>query len=335
MAKEREKLRLFCMQDQLTAAMGAVQEDGVSVRKAFEVFKIPRTTFENHLASGNRTKIKTRKAVLTNDQANGKAKPLKITLPAREDSSSLSDSNCSVQDYDDFLNPNLDGKLETSVTISKLMKTPETQEKISVTPRRKALSYQAQKIQINGKHLCEFPHRIPYQQLKYVKIEGDVNVSSVTVESQPTAPTVMMNNLPPPPYSEPAPQPVGYYPPPLNSGPQMPMPMPMPMPMSMPNSTPNYSSVVPPPSQQQAYVSDPLIQQQARIAALNATPRPYQGRWNGFFRYGDRKVGIIGLVIYGVVAVIFIVVFLVVFFTMFNKSNSEHEAFRKKHFPDW
>ena len=68
MAKKEKKLGLTWTEDQLIAALGTVQKDGMSVQKAVGVFKIPRTTLRNHLATGSRRKIKGRKPILTNDQ---------------------------------------------------------------------------------------------------------------------------------------------------------------------------------------------------------------------------------------------------------------------------
>ncbi|KAK4884519.1 hypothetical protein RN001_000790 [Aquatica leii] len=97
---------------------------------------------------------------------------------------------------------------------------------------------------------------------------------------------MMINQPPPPPaYSMPMPQPIGFEqppPPPLNAGMHQ-----------IPTSNYVYPSGAP-------YATEPLVQQQARIAALNATPRPYSSGWRGY-SYGDRKVA---MVIIGVVAIL-------------------------------
>lgn len=66
------------------------------------------------------------------------------------------------------------------------------------------------KIAINGGHYCEFKHRIPYQEITNLTIDGDVDVERITISSQSyaqpsyqtmpaTAPPV--NNAPYPPSS--------------------------------------------------------------------------------------------------------------------------------------
>lgn len=68
MATTGRKLGLTWTQDKLGEAMDAVLKDGMSVRKAAEIFKVPRTTLRNHLCSGSRKKIKGRKAILSEEQ---------------------------------------------------------------------------------------------------------------------------------------------------------------------------------------------------------------------------------------------------------------------------
>lgn len=63
------------------------------------------------------------------------------------------------------------------------------------------------KIAINGAHYCEFRHRIPYQQITHLTIDGDVDIEKITVTQssqeqpayQPSAPAPA-NNTPYPPY---------------------------------------------------------------------------------------------------------------------------------------
>lgn len=99
------------------------------------------------------------------------------------------------------------------------------------------------KIAINGMHYCEFKHRIPYQEISHLTIDGDVDIHRISITAgpqsqpnpaaaaayhhQPSAPPT--SNMPPYPTSNtsgmpmpsayPAlpgggpPQPTGYYPP--------------------------------------------------------------------------------------------------------------------------
>lgn len=68
------------------------------------------------------------------------------------------------------------------------------------------------------------------------------------------------------------PPPIGLFPPP--SGNAQPPPL-----NSYHQPAPGYTHNVPQPGA--GYASDPLLQQQAQIAALNATPRQYYGRFGG------------------------------------------------------
>uniref|UniRef100_A0A6G1SPG2 Galectin n=1 Tax=Aceria tosichella TaxID=561515 RepID=A0A6G1SPG2_9ACAR len=73
------------------------------------------------------------------------------------------------------------------------------------------------KIAVNGQHYCEFAHRIGYQAISYLTIDGDVDIHRITITSQdaygshqPTAPAPSM-----PSHSAPYP---------VNPGQGMPMP---------------------------------------------------------------------------------------------------------------
>lgn len=49
------------------------------------------------------------------------------------------------------------------------------------------------KIAVNGRHFCEFVHRLPFHKAKYLHINGNVHVTSATLEydlPQPSAPSV-------------------------------------------------------------------------------------------------------------------------------------------------
>lgn len=65
------------------------------------------------------------------------------------------------------------------------------------------------KIAINGAHYCEFKHRIPYQEITHLTIDGDVDIDRITVTSssqpshqqpayQPSAPVPSSNQVIPP-----------------------------------------------------------------------------------------------------------------------------------------
>ncbi|XP_022830521.1 galectin-9-like [Spodoptera litura] len=35
-------------------------------------------------------------------------------------------------------------------------------------------------VNLNGKHFCDFPHRIPYHKINHINVDGDVNIRHVT-----------------------------------------------------------------------------------------------------------------------------------------------------------
>lgn len=77
------------------------------------------------------------------------------------------------------------------------------------------------KIAINGAHFCEFRHRMPYPEISYLSIDGDVDIDHITVTSmQPSYPSA----------TAPMPTPASYgaTPYPTAGAPMMPMPMPTP-----------------------------------------------------------------------------------------------------------
>ncbi|XP_063230854.1 galectin-4-like isoform X2 [Bacillus rossius redtenbacheri] len=84
------------------------------------------------------------------------------------------------------------------------------------------------KIAINGQHYTEFIHRIPYQRVNHISIDGDVVVNELHFDG----------NVPPPP-------PVGFTPYPPNSAPFTANPSPFP------------NNPVPYPSNQSPYPSNP------------------------------------------------------------------------------
>lgn len=95
------------------------------------------------------------------------------------------------------------------------------------------------KIAINGAHYCEFRHRIPYQQITHLTIDGDVDIERISVTSssfapqpqpaiyQPSAPS--SNTTPYPPYPSAVPN----------------MPMPPMYPTLVPNNPPSHYPSVP------------------------------------------------------------------------------------------
>lgn len=107
------------------------------------------------------------------------------------------------------------------------------------------------KIAINGAHYCEFRHRIPYQQITHLTIDGDVDIERICVVSdaygsqqqQPTA-AYQSPAVPSAPPSQGAPPMAPY--PTLGGG--MPMPTPTMYPNLAPGSTPSHYPNVPAPS---------------------------------------------------------------------------------------
>jgi hypothetical protein len=108
------------------------------------------------------------------------------------------------------------------------------------------------KIAINGAHFCEFRHRIPYQQITHLTIDGDLDIDRITVTSADAA------------YNR-GPQPTGGYhqqhpsaPPPVSMAPSQSTPYPtgptpgMPMP-------PMYPSLAPQPMAPSHYPSVPSM----------------------------------------------------------------------------
>ncbi|KRT81423.1 hypothetical protein AMK59_5658 [Oryctes borbonicus] len=91
------------------------------------------------------------------------------------------------------------------------------------------------KVAINGRHFCDFKHRLAYAKISHFGVEGDVQLNLVAFEGGPTAPTYQQpmygmpqNGMPsaPPPYAE------AVQMPPMHQPPQMSMPQPY---------APNYS----------------------------------------------------------------------------------------------
>lgn len=86
------------------------------------------------------------------------------------------------------------------------------------------------KIAINGVHFCTFGHRLPLSSARYVAIDGDAQVQSITMDNdlaggghippphQQPQPYPPHQPYPPsyPPHHDPYPQP--YLPPPHNPG---------------------------------------------------------------------------------------------------------------------
>lgn len=91
------------------------------------------------------------------------------------------------------------------------------------------------KIAINGAHYCEFKHRIPYQEISHLTIDGDVDIGQITITSASAPP---QSAYQPPPTSLPssaAPYPTSH-------------PMGMPMPGMYPNIAPNSANIGPYPT---------------------------------------------------------------------------------------
>lgn len=75
------------------------------------------------------------------------------------------------------------------------------------------------KIAINGMHFCEFKHRIAYQEISHLTIDGDVDIQRITITSSPQAPQ------PSPAYQQPNAPPTSNMPPyPTSNTVGMPMP---------------------------------------------------------------------------------------------------------------
>ena len=56
------------------------------------------------------------------------------------------------------------------------------------------------KIAVNGGHFCEFKHRIPYQQITHLSIDGDVDIHRITITSTAYSPPTYQPSAPQPPY---------------------------------------------------------------------------------------------------------------------------------------
>ncbi|PSN32330.1 hypothetical protein C0J52_17636 [Blattella germanica] len=89
------------------------------------------------------------------------------------------------------------------------------------------------KIAVNGNHYAEFGHRIPFQRVSYLTIDGDVTISLIQYEGGSCVPGAGVGFIPPV-------APVG--PPPLPTG--VPPPLPTGVPGQMPYP-PAYSAVPP------------------------------------------------------------------------------------------
>ncbi|KAF7394783.1 hypothetical protein HZH66_007957 [Vespula vulgaris] len=68
------------------------------------------------------------------------------------------------------------------------------------------------KIAINGRHFAEFAHRLPYQKVTYLVIDGDVEVSSIIYENVPVGSPHSSPPIPVPSADFGPPQPGGLYP---------------------------------------------------------------------------------------------------------------------------
>ncbi|GJQ82706.1 putative galectin [Trypoxylus dichotomus] len=86
------------------------------------------------------------------------------------------------------------------------------------------------KVAINGRHYCDFKHRLAYAKISHFGVEGDVQLNLVAFEGGPSAPNYQQPAYgapsAPPPYAE------AVQMPPMHQAPQMGMPQPY---------APNYS----------------------------------------------------------------------------------------------
>lgn len=117
------------------------------------------------------------------------------------------------------------------------------------------------KIAINGAHYCEFRHRVPYQQITHLSIDGDLDIDRISVSSAESSaapyrpPQSTAYSQQPPAYQHPsAPPPAPQssqstpYPTVPNSGMPMPPMYPNLTPQSMPSGPyPSVPSMQPPP----------------------------------------------------------------------------------------
>ncbi|XP_030036543.1 galectin-4 isoform X2 [Manduca sexta] len=71
---------------------------------------------------------------------------------------------------------------------------------------------QSIKVALNGMHFCEFPHRVPYQRVSHITVDGDVMVQFIGFEGAQPPPTQMYAQseqafasygVPPPAYGAP------------------------------------------------------------------------------------------------------------------------------------
>lgn len=100
------------------------------------------------------------------------------------------------------------------------------------------------KIAVNGAHYCEFRHRIPYQQITHLSVDGDVDIERISIVSdshgsQPAYRPAGMPSAPPPQSAAPYPS---------NPGAGMPMPSPSMYPNLGPNPMPSHYPAAPAPS---------------------------------------------------------------------------------------
>ncbi|XP_050676667.1 galectin-4-like isoform X2 [Leptidea sinapis] len=56
---------------------------------------------------------------------------------------------------------------------------------------------QSIKVALNGVHFCEFPHRIPYQRISHLTVDGDVMINFIGFEGAQPPPTQMYMSEPP------------------------------------------------------------------------------------------------------------------------------------------
>ncbi|KAF2904026.1 hypothetical protein ILUMI_02123 [Ignelater luminosus] len=190
------------------------------------------------------------------------------------------------------------------------------------------------KIGVNGQHLCEFPHKVPYERVSHIRVEGDVSVAQISVESRPTT-SPPINNLhamdfAPPPYP-------GATAPSVNPqiGP------PYPITSAQPQPQPMYPGQTVPTVGQYQY--NPLLQppppQPLPVGAINATPRVYQPPfWSRSYGYrGNRKMAYIGFAVFAAFSIVCLTIFLIVFFKgqrEFDEVRKRQEEFHKKYFGD-
>uniref|UniRef100_A0A6P7GIE8 Zinc finger protein 429-like n=1 Tax=Diabrotica virgifera virgifera TaxID=50390 RepID=A0A6P7GIE8_DIAVI len=164
-------------EEDLANAMNSVLNDNMAVRKAAEMFGIPRRTLRNHLTSesnSNRRELvlsvipteennvlsPEKPACSDSRKRNPKSKKIKAPLktsksakkrPVEGSDSSLSDSDYSVHNSSaSDINCESDSEMLENEpkerSFNEILKTPEAPAKKYLKPRKKALNYRAQKI---------------------------------------------------------------------------------------------------------------------------------------------------------------------------------------------